>query len=135
MVGHERDQGAEDTPSNDVRRMVSIIFETLPPLSAVPIASSESRERKKKKRLTPRPTDGDQRRPDQRRDRHPGFDRVTAVIKEVHLAREVQRKVAQPGPGDCQRLSVSELCTRPPERGRYRVQVETYKKSDRRGTT
>lgn len=52
-------------------------------------------------RLTHRATDGDQRRPDQGRDGHPRFDRVTAVIKEVHLAREVQRKVAQPGPGDC----------------------------------
>ena len=52
-------------------------------------------------RLTHRPTDGDQRRTDQRRDGYPGFDRVPAVIKEVHLAREVQRKVAQPGPGNC----------------------------------
>lgn len=34
MVGHERDQGAEDTPSNDVRRMVSIIF-LRPSLSSV----------------------------------------------------------------------------------------------------
>lgn len=34
MVGHERDQGAEDTPSNDVRRMVSIIYVD-PPLSSV----------------------------------------------------------------------------------------------------